>query len=64
MREFGQTVVMVTHNPVAAAYADAVLFFVDGRIVGRLAHPTAEAVAARMTHLDDEIAPRLAAVGA
>ncbi len=45
----GQTLVMVTHDPVAAAYADSVLFLADGRIVGRLPQPTAEAVAARMT---------------
>jgi putative ABC transport system ATP-binding protein len=42
---------MVTHDPVAASYADQVVFLADGRIAGRLAHPTAEAVAERMTHL-------------
>jgi putative ABC transport system ATP-binding protein len=47
----GQTVVMVTHDPVAAAYADRVLFLADGRIVDRLDRPTAEAVAERMTAL-------------
>jgi putative ABC transport system ATP-binding protein len=47
----GQTVVMVTHDPVAAAYADSVLFLADGRIVDRLEGPTAEAVAERMTAL-------------
>ena len=47
----GQTVVMVTHDPVAAAYADRVLFLADGRIVDQLDHPTAEAVAERMTAL-------------
>jgi ABC-type sulfate/molybdate transport systems ATPase subunit len=35
----GQTVVMVTHDPVAAAHADAVLFLADGRIVGQLERP-------------------------
>ena len=54
VRSYGQTVVMVTHDPVAAAHADAVLFLADGRIVGRLADPTAEAVAERLTHLGDE----------
>ena len=49
----GRTLVMVTHDPIAAAYADSVLFLADGRIVGRLPHPTAEAVAARMTQLTD-----------
>jgi putative ABC transport system ATP-binding protein len=54
----GQTVVMVTHDPVAASYADSVLFLADGRIVDQLHHPTAEAVAERMTALTgaDEVA--------
>jgi putative ABC transport system ATP-binding protein len=47
----GQTLVMVTHDPVAASYADRVLFLADGRFVGELERPTAEAVAARMTRL-------------
>jgi putative ABC transport system ATP-binding protein len=42
--EFGQTVVMVTHDPTAAAYADHVLFLADGRIVDEMADPTAEKV--------------------
>jgi putative ABC transport system ATP-binding protein len=50
--ELAQTVVMVTHDPVAASYADSVLFLADGRIVGSLAAPTAELVAERMTHLE------------
>jgi putative ABC transport system ATP-binding protein len=49
--DFGQTIVMVTHDAGAAAIADAVLFLADGRIVGRLAHPTADAVADHMTAL-------------
>ena len=53
VRDFGRTVVMVTHDPVAAAYADAVLFLADGRIVGRMPQPTAEAVAERLAHLAD-----------
>ncbi len=48
----GQTVVMVTHDPVAAAYADRVVFLVDGRVHGELTGPGAEAVAARMTRLE------------
>jgi putative ABC transport system ATP-binding protein len=47
----GQTVVMVTHDPMAASYADSVLFLADGRIVDQLDRPTAEAVAERMTAL-------------
>jgi len=48
-----QTVVMVTHDPVAAAYADTVVFLVDGRVAGRMDQPTADAVAGQMAHLDD-----------
>jgi putative ABC transport system ATP-binding protein len=43
---------MVTHDPVAASYADRVVFLSDGRIVDELADPTAESVLARMAHLD------------
>ena len=46
-----QTVVLVTHDPTAAAYADAVLFLADGRIVDTIAEPTVTTVAERMTHL-------------
>jgi putative ABC transport system ATP-binding protein len=49
----GQTVVMVTHDPAAASYADSVLFLADGRIVDGLRDPTAEVVAERMTALTD-----------
>jgi putative ABC transport system ATP-binding protein len=51
-RELGQTIVMVTHDPTAAAHADRVVFLVDGRIVGELADPTAARVLDRMKHLD------------
>jgi putative ABC transport system ATP-binding protein len=51
--ELRQTVVMVTHDPVAAAYADSVVFLVDGRVAGRMDGPTADAVAGQMAHLDD-----------
>ena len=43
-RELGQTVVMVTHDPVAAGYADRAVFLADGRVVGDLVGPTAAAV--------------------
>ncbi|MEU2547604.1 ABC transporter ATP-binding protein [Streptomyces roseolus] len=46
--ELGQTVVMVTHDPAAASYADRVLYLADGRIVDEMEHPTAEAVLDRM----------------
>ena len=50
--EYGQSVVMVTHDANAASYADRVLFLSDGRIVDELAAPTPESVAERMIHLD------------
>jgi putative ABC transport system ATP-binding protein len=43
---------MVTHDPVAAAYADRVVFLADGRIAGELHDPTAQSVAAQMTGLE------------
>jgi len=51
--EFGQTIVMVTHDPTAAAYADHVLFLGDGRIVDEMADPTAEKVLDFMKLLGD-----------
>jgi len=53
VHQHGRTVVMVTHDPVAAAYADSVLFLADGRLAGSLSAPTAEAVAERLAHLGD-----------
>ena len=52
VREMGQTVVMVTHDPGAAAYADRVLFLADGRIVDQMASPSAEDVLERMKRFD------------
>ena len=49
----GRTLVMVTHDPSAAAYADRVVFMADGRLAGELEAPTAEQVAERLTHLGD-----------
>jgi putative ABC transport system ATP-binding protein len=46
--DFGQTIVMVTHDPGAASYADRVLFLADGRIVDEMSAPTAERVLDRM----------------
>jgi putative ABC transport system ATP-binding protein len=46
--EFGQSIVMVTHDPAAASYADRVLFLADGTIVDEMTEPTAEAVLDRM----------------
>jgi len=52
VRELGQTVVMVTHDPVAAAYADRVIFLADGRIVDEVYEPSADAVLDRMKQFD------------
>lgn len=57
----GRTVVMVTHDPVAAARADRVVFLVDGRIAGELVAPGAESVAARMAGLEAAAARKSAA---
>lgn len=54
VRVHGRTVVMVTHDPVAASYADSVLFLADGRLAGQLDAPTADAVAERLAHLGDD----------
>ncbi|MFJ3718772.1 ABC transporter ATP-binding protein [Streptomyces sp. NPDC090057] len=50
--DLGQTVVMVTHDPGAAAHSDLVLFLGDGRIVDEMARPTADAVLERMKAFD------------
>ncbi|MDI5967414.1 ABC transporter ATP-binding protein [Streptomyces sp. SL13] len=50
--DLGQTIVMVTHDPVAASYADRVLYLADGRIVDDMADPTAEQVLERMATFD------------
>jgi putative ABC transport system ATP-binding protein len=50
---FGQTVVMVTHDPAAAAYADRVVFLVDGAVVEELADPTRDSVLKTMQRLGD-----------
>ncbi|BDH03404.1 MULTISPECIES: ABC transporter ATP-binding protein [Streptomyces] len=52
VRELGQTVVMVTHDPVAAAYADRVVFLADGRIVDEIQDPTADSVLDLMKRFD------------
>jgi len=44
VRETGQTVVMVTHDPVAAAYADRVVLLADGRLAGEVHQPTADSI--------------------
>jgi putative ABC transport system ATP-binding protein len=53
VREFGQTVVMVTHDAVAASYSDRVIFLGDGRIVDQMEGPTADSVLDRLKSLGD-----------
>jgi len=52
VRDHGQTIVMVTHEPIAAAYADRILFLADGEIVDEMTAPTAERVLDELKHLD------------
>ena len=51
VRELGQTIVMVTHDPVAASYADRAVFLADGRIVDEIVDPTAGDVLDRIKSL-------------
>jgi putative ABC transport system ATP-binding protein len=53
VRDFSQTIVMVTHDPTAASYADRVVFLVDGRVVDHMDEPTAQRVLDRMKSLGD-----------
>jgi putative ABC transport system ATP-binding protein len=50
--ELGQTIVMVTHDPVAASHADGVVFLSDGRLAGELEKPTVSAVLDRLGGLE------------
>jgi putative ABC transport system ATP-binding protein len=52
--EHGQTIVMVTHDPIAAAYTDRVVFLADGKVVDELHAPTADAVLEKMKVLSLE----------
>lgn len=51
VKEFGQTIVMVTHDPTAASYADRILFLEDGKIVDEMREPTADRVLDRMKQM-------------
>ncbi len=53
VRDLGQTIVMVTHDPVSASYSDRVLFLADGSIVDEMANPTADLVFDRIKSLGD-----------
>ncbi|MGK4582311.1 ABC transporter ATP-binding protein [Kitasatospora sp. HPMI-4] len=54
----GQSTIMVTHDPVAASYADRVVFLADGRLVDQLERPSAAQVADRMTRLESDKSPQ------
>ncbi|MFJ9441096.1 ABC transporter ATP-binding protein [Kitasatospora sp. NPDC101235] len=58
VREMGQTIVMVTHDPAAAAYADRVVFLADGRIVDDLWQPGTGQLLERMNRFDGPRGPR------
>ena len=51
--DLGQTIVMVTHDPVAASYAQRVVFLADGRVVNELRDPTAESVIDQLKHFGE-----------
>ncbi|CAM5598120.1 ABC transporter ATP-binding protein [Streptomyces xanthochromogenes] len=55
--EQGQTTIMVTHDPVAASYADRVIFLVDGRLTDEMHRPTAQRVAEHMAQLESGAQP-------
>jgi putative ABC transport system ATP-binding protein len=54
--EFAQTIVIVTHDPAAASYAQRLLFLADGRVVDEMANPTADTILDRMKELDTGMA--------
>jgi putative ABC transport system ATP-binding protein len=51
--EFGQTIVMVTHDPMAAAFADKVVFLADGICIDEMSHPTGDQILDHMKTLGD-----------
>ncbi len=53
VEQLGETIVMVTHDPLAASFADRVVFLADGRVTDEMVDPTAEAIIDHMKHLDD-----------
>ena len=51
--EFSQTIVMVTHDPIAAGYADRIVFLDDGQIVDEMVDPTVDSILEQMKHLGE-----------
>ena len=62
--DFGQTVVMVTHDPIAAAYTDRVVFLADGKVVDEMRDPTSDSVLERMTTLQNRAMSAVRVAGA
>ena len=60
LEEFGQSVVMVTHDPVAASYTDRIVFLADGKIVDELREPDRDQILAKMSSLQDVAAQKAA----
>jgi putative ABC transport system ATP-binding protein len=58
--EFGQTIVMVTHDPVAASYTDRIVFLADGKIVDELRNPDRDSILDKMAGLQDVAAAKAA----
>jgi putative ABC transport system ATP-binding protein len=55
--DFEQSIVMVTHDPVAASHADRVVFLADGKVVDDLDGPTTDLVLAHMRDLGEDLSP-------
>jgi putative ABC transport system ATP-binding protein len=53
--KLGQTIVMVTHDPIAASYSDRIVFLDDGNIVDELAEPTVDSILEQMKHLGEQV---------
>ena len=53
VREFDQTIVMVTHDPIAASYADRIVFLADGNVVDEMTDPTPDAVFDKIKSLEN-----------
>jgi putative ABC transport system ATP-binding protein len=52
VNDFGQTIVMVTHDPLASSYADRVVFVGDGKVIGEIVEPTADQVIDHLRNWD------------
>jgi putative ABC transport system ATP-binding protein len=54
-REYGQSIAMVTHDPIAASYADRIIFLADGKVVEDRAKSTAEQISALMLGMEARV---------